>query len=120
MSTGGFCYPGRLRVRSRADYDRIFQKGRRAGSSALLVVALENDLGYSRFAVSTGRKFGRAPVRNRARRLLREAFRLQRDAVPAGFDFIAVPRAPLFPDRLDQVAPLLLAQAERAAAASRK
>ena len=115
MTAGGLRFPGSLRVRSRIDYDRIFQQGRRSAGAELLVVALRNELGHSRFAVSTGRKFGKAPARNRARRLLREAFRLQRETFPRGFDFIAVPRTPGFPDRLDLVAPLLLARAERAA-----
>ncbi len=118
MRSGGFCFPASLRIRNRVEYNRVFQQGRRAASPELLVVAFRNDLEHSRFAVSTGRKFGKAPVRNRARRLLREAFRLQRDRFPPGFDFIAVPRAPHFPDRLDQVTPLLLSQAERAAGGS--
>ncbi|MFH0944366.1 MAG: ribonuclease P protein component [Planctomycetota bacterium] len=107
-------FPRLLRVTRPQDFDRVFQTGSRAASRELLVVACGNELEYSRFGVSTGRKFGSSPRRNRARRLLREAFRLNRADFPVGFDFIAVPRAPAFPDSLEAAAERLLRQACRA------
>ena len=45
----------------------------------------------SRLGLSVSKKVGKAFVRNRWKRLLREAFRLSRRDLPLGFDFIAIP-----------------------------
>ena len=63
----------------------------------LLVYARENALAFSRLGVSVGRKLGNAVRRNRFKRLLREAFRIARADLPAGLDFVVIPRGPDIP-----------------------
>lgn len=76
----------------RSDFDRAFREGRRGFAKALMLVVVESPTGYSRLGLAVSRKVGNAVRRNRARRLLREAFRRLHPTLPAPLDLVAVPR----------------------------
>jgi len=48
----------------------------------------KNDCGYPRLGITLSKLCGDAVVRNRLKRLLREAFRLNQKRIPAGFDYV--------------------------------
>ena len=77
-----------------ADFRRAYQKRSTASDSRLLIFAVSNDLPYSRLGLSVSRKVGNAVVRNRWKRLIREAFRLNRETIPPGVDLVVIPRQP--------------------------
>ena len=92
------CFRPQHRLRTTAEFQRVFARRRSASDNLLVVYGLENGLPHARLGLSVSRKVGNAVVRNRWKRLLREAFRLQRSQLPAGLDLVIVPRAAATPE----------------------
>jgi len=85
-------FPPSRRMKTPADFDRCYKRKRSASDDVLIVYACENGLDHPRLGCSVSKKVGNAVVRNRYKRLFREAFRLSQHDLPAGVDFILIPR----------------------------
>ena len=81
------------RLRRRADIDAMFAGGTSARDRLATLVARPNGLPHSRMGVGISKRHGNAVQRNRIKRLCREAMRLSRPDLPAGWDFMLLPRA---------------------------
>jgi len=92
-----FRFRPREHIRRSADFRRVYERRRSASDESIIVYACENGLPYLRLGLSVSRKIGSAAVRNRLRRLYREAFRLTRHEMPAGLDLVIIPRGPDVP-----------------------
>jgi ribonuclease P protein component len=78
-------------LRHGADFARVYALRCVARSAHLTVFAAPNPTDGLRVGLSVSRKNGNAVVRNRLKRLLREAFRLSRHEMPGGLDLVLVP-----------------------------
>lgn len=85
----------RYRLRGSARFAEVREKGKSVAHPLAVLIALPNDLPYSRFGFSVSRRLGKAVKRNRVKRLLREAVRLQLSSFAPGYDVILIARAPL-------------------------
>lgn len=85
-------FPKSVRIRRQVEFDMIYGGNLFAADNVLVLRARRNDLGLTRLGISVGRKVGNAVVRNRWKRLIREAFRRQRLDLPVGLDLVVRPR----------------------------
>jgi len=101
-----FDFPKEARLRKRAEFLRVYDEGKRIEGRYLTVFILPNRLGRHRVGITATRKaIGKAHDRNRAKRLLRETFRLSRvelNAVRPSFDWVLNARRALIRGKLDR------------------
>lgn len=83
----------RHRLAQRGQFERIRREGRTWAQPLLVLVALSNHLPYNRFGFLVSRRIGKAVVRNRVKRLMREAMRERLAAVSPGWDVVLIARA---------------------------
>jgi len=93
-------FPKALRLTRPAEFNRVRAEGLAKWAGPLRVAAAPNGLPHSRLGLAISRRVGPAVRRNRVKRMIREAFRLDRHDLPAGYD-IAVSAKSHAPAALD-------------------
>lgn len=73
-------------------FRRLYAKGKSAVAPTMVLYCRKNGRRESRLGLTTGTKLGHAVVRNRARRRLREVYRLNSGRLRQGYDMILVAR----------------------------
>ena len=86
--------PAPARLTRRAEFLRVAAKGRKAATHGLVLQALRQDTpGLARIGFTVTKKVGNAVVRNRTRRRLKEAARLELAEYPvSGVDLVLIGR----------------------------
>ncbi len=79
-------------IKENRTFRRIYNKGRSAVTPFLVLYCRKNGQGHNRLGVTVSTKLGGAVVRNRARRRLREVYRLAQPDMKQGYDIILVAR----------------------------
>ena len=79
-----------LRLKKQADFQRLFQKGKRAFSPSITMLYRPSDT--MRMGISIGKKHGKSVMRNRIKRLLREAFRKTQGEMKGKYSIVLIPK----------------------------
>lgn len=81
------------RLRTSADFDRVFAAGKRANAGPVsAVVASSGSNEPARIGITVAKGTGSAVARNRVKRRLREIARAELSCIPAGTDVVLVAR----------------------------
>ena len=80
-------------IKENREFKRMYAKAKSAVTPCMVVYCRRNRLGRNRLGVTVCSKLGGAVVRIRARRRLREVFRLAQPGMKQGWDMILVARA---------------------------
>jgi ribonuclease P protein component len=99
-------FPKSARLRASGEFRRVYAGGFRYNGHFVTLFVMPNSLDTHRFGVTATRKaIGKAHQRNRAKRLLREAFRLNKDAletVPHKCDWVFNAKRSLLETKLQE------------------
>lgn len=82
-------------------FRRAYGKGKSAATPTLVLYARKNGLSVNRLGLTVGTKVGKAHVRNRVRRRVKESYRLREHTVRPGYDLVIVARTAAADARFD-------------------
>ena len=99
-----------LSIKRNNDFLRIYKKGKSVADKCVVCYVSPNRLGKVRLGLTTSKKIGNAVARNRARRVLRAAFREVYPMIKPGFDIILVARTKTTFTKSTALTPILTAQ----------
>lgn len=77
------------------DFMTLYKKGRYAASKYSVIYVRPNGRPFNRLGITAGKKVGNAVCRNRAKRLIRLAYRQSEVDMPVGMDIVIVARTAL-------------------------
>ena len=80
-------------IKENRTFQRMYKRGRSAVTPFLVLYCRPNGRGQNRLGVTVSTKLGGAVVRNRARRRLREVYRLAQPEMKQGYDVVLVARS---------------------------
>lgn len=78
------------RLKKQADFQKLFNKGKRAFTPSLSVVYRPSE--RMTMGISVGKKHGKSVQRNRIKRLLREAFRAVQEEINGTYSIVLIPK----------------------------
>ncbi|MFZ5649117.1 MAG: ribonuclease P protein component [Bacillota bacterium] len=79
-------------IKKNKDYKKVYAKGKSVAGRHLVLYGLRKRTGELRFGFSISKKIGKAVVRNRLKRILKEICRLNTHWFKEGYDYIIIPR----------------------------
>ena len=85
-----------MKFSSSLKLNHIFQRlyhTKGAADGYLVLYARKNRTEQNRVGITVGKKLGKAHIRNRTRRRIREVYRLNEDAFRSGWDIVVVARS---------------------------
>lgn len=88
----GFCMDKDEKLRKNEDFRKIYNIGKSYGNRYLVIFFSKNNLFYNRVGFSSSKKVGNSVIRNKVKRRMREAYRLNKCGIRIGYDIIILAR----------------------------
>jgi len=79
-------------IRKTKAFKAVYSSGNQVVNAYFIMYAMANNTCTNRLGVSVSKKVGKAVVRNRVKRLVKESCRLRASSVIKGFDIVVVAR----------------------------
>jgi ribonuclease P protein component len=87
-----YTFPSELRLKKSEEFKNVMKKGKKRVLPNFVVFLLLNGLSHPRLGITVSKSIGKAHIRNRVKRLIREYFRLHQHNYKHGFDIVVIAR----------------------------
>ena len=81
-----------ISLKQNSQFRRLYHRGKSCVTRTMVMYVAKNRFGENRLGITAGKKVGGAVQRNRAKRRIRESFRLFQCRLKQGYDFCIVAR----------------------------
>lgn len=83
------------RIRKNPEFRLVYRRGKSYSNSVLVLYVFKNykNNNINRIGISVSKKVGKSVIRSRVKRLISESYRLNKDNLKQGYDFVFVARA---------------------------
>ena len=82
-------------IRNKFEFNRVYSKGRSYVNQMMIIHVVNSDNVKGKVGFAVGKKIGNAVVRNRIKRLMREAYRIGQHSINQNISMILIARKPL-------------------------
>ncbi|MEA1926674.1 MAG: ribonuclease P protein component [Candidatus Auribacterota bacterium] len=113
MKNPSLSFPRELILKKISSFRQLYRKGRRIRGETIILFYYPSDVEPFRVGFSTRKKLGNAVRRNRARRLMRESFRLHQHEVERKMEYLFLWTGRVEGVKLDRVEKEMLALLSR-------
>lgn len=101
------------RLKKNHEFQMVYAQGNKVVSRYFVIYWMESESPRRRLGLSASKKIGGAVARNRAKRLIREAFRRNKYNLTTGVDLVVVARKGLTEESYSTVEPFFLDSLKR-------
>ena len=81
-----------ISLKNSREFGRVYNTKDSVANKYLVMYLRANSLEYNRIGISVSKKVGNSVVRHRVTRLIREAYRLNRENIRTGYDIVFIGR----------------------------
>lgn len=85
------------------DFRRLYYRGKSVACGYVTIYMQKNRLSINRLGLTCGKTVGKAVIRNRVKRLMRESYRLSEHRLKTGYDVVIVARSRAAGKNLDVI-----------------
>ena len=89
----GNCLESNERIKKSSNFKYVYSRGKSVSDRNLVLYIARNGMNINKVGLSVSKKVGNSVTRNRIRRLIKEAYRLNKKGFKKGYDLVFIARA---------------------------